>query len=154
MIVSQNGANVSIGAQVTAVGVLSLALACRTGDAPATQRTPTVAQSMQHSEAPRTGISATRPIDKPPGCGPRARPLLAGEIPRLHDVSADEVQEITSLLRHQTPMPVVVLKRHDRFVEATAGCCSTVPDDCSLLKARLEKKEGRWTVIESHQYIE
>ena len=144
----------SIGTRVAVVALLSAGVACRTGNAPPTARKPTVAPP-QHSGAPRSEMSApTRPVEKPAGCGPRARPFLAGEIPRVHDVSADEVQEITVLVRHQTPMPVVVLRRHDRFVEATAGCCSTVPDDCSLFKARFEKKEGQWTVVESHQYIE
>jgi hypothetical protein len=80
--------------------------------------------------------------------------MLAGEIPRVHDVPPEEVKEITNLMRHQTRMPVTVIRRQGRFVEAFAGCCSTVPDDCSMVKTRFDKREGQWTVIESHQYVE
>jgi hypothetical protein len=114
-----------------------------------------VSPHVQGAEGSATGTPATtKPSEAPTGCGQHGRPFLAGEIPRVHNVSPEDVDEITALMRRETSMPVVVISRHDGRAKAMAGCCSTVPDDCSFFEARLDNKEGQWTVVEKRHVIQ
>jgi hypothetical protein len=113
---------------------------------------------MPPAQRPEVSSTVTPPTEQvtkaPPGCGLGGRPLRAGEIPRVHAVGVEDVRKITALMRRHTDMPVVAISRRGRFVEASAGCCSAVPNDCSIFKARLGKKEGLWTVVESSRIVE
>lgn len=128
---------------------------CRTGNQQSAEGPPTVGPTAQRSTAQSVEVSstvtprATKVSKTPPGCGSHGRPLRSGEIPRVHGVAAEDVRKITALVGQHTGMPVIAIRRHGPFVEASAGCCTPVPHDCSVFRARLDKQEGLWTVVDS-----
>ena len=142
-----------------ALGVLCAAAACRTGGLQVAPG-PATATPAQESHAPATGTPReASPSDGPANCGPRGTPLVTGEIPQVDHVAAEDVPKILALIRQRTRMPVSTVRRDNvkgnTIVDAMVGCCfSAMPDGCTIFHARLDQKEGQWTILSFSQVVE
>ena len=94
------------------------------------------------------------PPARPWSCGPRGKPLLGTGSLRIHGVEPEDAQTITALARQYTSVPLLKVGPRNGLVEAWAGCCSPIPDDCTILVIRFDKADGAWKVVGTSQIVQ
>jgi hypothetical protein len=80
--------------------------------------------------------------------------MLVSGSPRLDGVEREDAQTITAIARQYTSVSLLKVGRRDGLVEAWAGCCSPIPDDCTILVIRFEKTDGDWKVVGTSQIVQ
>jgi hypothetical protein len=80
--------------------------------------------------------------------------MLVTGAPRIQGVEPEDAQTITAIARQYTNVSLLKVGRRDGLVEAWAGCCSPVPDDCTILVIRFDKTDGAWNVVGTSQIVQ
>jgi hypothetical protein len=145
----QNGACLLI-----AITLLCAHGACGTVSKPKAEPPPTVGATVKLVDGPSISPAGTQPPVRPRNCGPFAKPWVVAGAPRITDVTAEDARIVTALMRHFATMPLMGIRGRDGLIEAYTGCCSNVPDDCSMLIVRFDKQpDGEWYVVNTSEAV-
>jgi hypothetical protein len=113
--------------------------ACRTANKQGPDSRPGAANAGPVDNRPVLG-ALTKPPPRPRDCGPFGKPWVPIGAPRIRDVSEGDAQVVTALMRQYVTMPLIGIAQRNGLIEASAGCCSSVPDDCSRFMVRFDKQ--------------
>jgi hypothetical protein len=136
------------------ITLLCLVGACRTVGKQSPDSAPTVGaieKPVYRSPKPELGI---HPPARPRTCGQFGKPWVVAGAPRIHNVAPEDAQRVTTLMRQYATMPLMDIRARNGLVEAYSGCCSGVPDDCSMFIVRFDKQpDGEWSVVGTSEAV-
>jgi hypothetical protein len=135
-----------------AIALLWAGAGCRTATKQSSESPPTAVRAERKPFTGRPTLGAmTTPPHHPRDCGGRfLRPWLVPGAPRIRSVSERDAGAVTALMRQfYDTTPLMSITGRDGLIDATTGCCSNVPDDCSIFTVRFSKHSDReWNVVD------
>jgi len=135
-----------------AIAALWAGAGCRTAAKQSAESPPTAATTKRKPVDGRPTLGAmTTPPHHPRDCsGPFVRPWLVPGAPRIRNVSERNAEAVMALMRQfYDTTPLMSLTGRDGLIDATTGCCSNVPGDCSTFTVRfIRQSEHEWNVVD------